>query len=77
MKESSGERVEVFDHGSYIIDPTSKSLIIPNANEALLAGEYVCEDNNTQCAAIAPRLVWAEQHQHISVYNLPVPGLPP
>ena len=38
---------------------------------------------NTQCAAIAPRpstthpLVWAEQHKHTSVYNLPVPGLPP
>ena len=55
------ERVEVFDHGSYIIDPTSKSLIIPNANEALLAGEYVCEaenifdkDNLTYTASIIP-----------------------
>ena len=39
--------------------------------------------NNTQNAAVAPRpltthpLVWAEQHKHTSVYNLPVPGLPP
>ena len=40
-------------------------------------------NNNTQNAAVAPRpstthpLVWAEQHKHTSVYNLPVPGLPP
>ena len=42
-----------------------------------------CKNNNTQNAAVAPRpstthpLVWAEQHKHTSVYNLPVPGLPP
>ena len=40
-------------------------------------------NNNTQCTAVAPRpstthpLVWAEQHKHTSVYNLPVSGLPP
>ena len=39
--------------------------------------------NNTQFFAVAPRpltthpLVWVEQHEHTSVYNLPVPGLPP
>ena len=43
----------------------------------------VYTNNNTQNAAVAPRpstthpLVWAEQHKHTSVYNLPVPGLPP
>ena len=43
----------------------------------------VAQFNNTQNAAVAPRpstthpLVWAEQHKHTSVYNLPVPGLPP
>ena len=48
-----------------------------------LVTRYQLHNNNTQNAAVAPRpstthpLVWAEQHKHTSVYNLPVPGLPP
>ena len=60
-----------FCHGSSLL--TSPLLYTYNNNN----------NNNTQNAAVAPRpstthpLVWAEQHKHTSVYNLPVPGLPP
>ena len=52
-----------------------------HTHSCLLKLHALHPSSNTQNAAVAPRpstthpLVWAEQHKHTSVYNLPVPGL--